>query len=185
MAEADPLRGTRLAVVSVADNAWQPAELVELAVIHVDDGAIVRGPLVWTVRPEHLPAPQTAQRLGVPLSRVTQGPQWADVAAHVTEMLSGRVLVAYDLPNTYRLLQRHLPDWRPPRTIDLLALARIAWPELRILDLPTLLIRAGGDPDHMVGRSPIVDATATATVLLAAVRSEALPRGYLTGEPHP
>jgi hypothetical protein len=73
-AMADALRGTRLAVVAVADNAWQPAELVELAVIHLDDGAVVRGPLVWTVRPEHLPAPQTAHRFGVPYGRVAQGP---------------------------------------------------------------------------------------------------------------
>jgi hypothetical protein len=95
------------------------------------------------------------------------------------------VLVAHDLPNTYRLLQRHLPDWRPPRTVDALALARLAWPELRIFDLPTLLIRAGGDPDHLVGRSPTANATATARVLLAAVRSGALPPGHLTSQQHP
>ncbi len=181
----DALTGTRLAVVAVADNNWRPAELVELAVVHIDDGAVVRGPLVWTVRPEHMPAPQAAKRVGVPFGRVAQGPPWAEVAEHVTEVLSGRALVAYDLPYAYRLLQRHLPDWRPPRVVDVLALARIAWPELRVFDLPHLLIRAGVDPDDMVGRSPIADATATATVLLAAVRSGAIPPGYLTGEQHP
>ena len=37
MADGSALAGARLAVVGMADNAWQPAEIVELAVIHIDE----------------------------------------------------------------------------------------------------------------------------------------------------
>src|SRR5262249_38830391 len=146
---------------------------------------MVRGPLVWTVRPERMPQPWAVQLFGVPFDRVEHAPPWAEVQDQVAEALTGRTLVAYDLPRTYRLLQWHLPDWVPPRTVDIYILALLAWPELHLLDLPHLLARAGLDPGYAADRSPAGEAKATALILLAAVKSGALPPEYLSGNQSP
>lgn len=184
---AEPLAGIRLAAVAVADNGWHPPEIVELAVVHVDDGAIRRGPLVWTVCPERMPHPATADRHGVPVQRVRSAPPWGEVFEHVTEALAGRVLAAYDLPPAYRVLRRRLPDEPGVRVLDVYALARLAWPELDRFDLHSLvshaaqvLVPGANVAVDAAPTSPGNDAHATAIVLLALARTAGAATRFLT-----
>lgn len=183
MTGAHPLAGVRLAVVAVADNMLHPAELVELAVVHVDGGRIVRGPLVWTVQPERFPQPWATYPLRVSPTRVVAAPPWCEVSERVAEALEGRVLVAHNLPHAFALLGRYLPEWRPLHTVDVSSLARRTWPEVGRGDLPTLLARAGVAPNGREPRTPAYAAAGTADVLLAMVTADRFLARYVTGIP--
>lgn len=183
---ADPLAGTRLAVLGVADNGRRPAELTEVAVVHIDDGTVVRGPLTWRVRPNDTPTRQAVKDFGLRRADLLAAPEWAQIAEHVSEVLTGRILVALDLSGGYRLLRGYLPDWQPPAVVDLARLARVVWPCLPAHDLPTLAQTAGLNPPTA---TPAYGAARTAhtcaqvlRTLLRADASRDLPRRLAAGE---
>lgn len=186
MTVSDPLAGTRLAVLAVADNGRRPPELTEVAVVHLDDGILVRGPLTWRVQPnDTTPTRQAVKDFGLRRADLHAAPEWAQIAEYVSEVLTGRVLIAHDLSGGYRLLRGYLPDWQPPAVVDLARLARVVWHGLPTDDLSTLAQTAGLNPPTAPARGTPRTAYTCAQVLRALLRADAsrdLPRRFAAGE---
>jgi exodeoxyribonuclease X len=183
---AGPLGGARFAVLGVAHNGRHPPELTEVAVVHVEGGELVRGPLVWRLQPGAMPTRRAVNDFGVRRAELLAAPVWAEAAEQVTEALAGRTLVAHDLTVGYRLLRAYLPDWQPPAVVELARLARAAWHGLTADDLPTLAEVAGlNPPPNTLPRGAASTAHTAASVLLALIRADAsrgLARRCATGE---
>jgi DNA polymerase III epsilon subunit-like protein len=186
-AAGDPLAGTRLAVLGVADNGRRPAELTEVAVVHLDDGTVVRGPLTWRVRPNDTPTRQAVKDFGLRRADLLAAPEWSQIAEHVSEVLTGRTLVTLDLSGGYRLLRGYLPDWQPPAVVDLARLARVVWRGPTVDDdLPTLAEIAGLNPPNTTQPCGAARTAHTcAELLLVLIHADAsrdLPRRFAAGE---
>jgi DNA polymerase III epsilon subunit-like protein len=126
------LEGQRLAVVDVEGNGRQPPEIVEIAVLPVDD-ADVRGVDVrtWLVRPEKpISALVTRKVHGINNEDVANCPLWTAVAGEVQDLLTDRALVAHGAHVEHRVLTEHLPTWQPSLVIDTVRLAKHVWPGL-------------------------------------------------------
>jgi hypothetical protein len=184
---ANPLAAVRFAVLGVTDNGRRPAELTEVAVIHIDQAAVLRGPLVWRAQPNAMPTRGAVAAFGLRRADLLTAPPWVEVAEHLAEALAGRVPVSCDLSAGYRLLSAYLPDWHPPVMLDLAWLARTARPEAPAHDdLRTLAELAGTvPPDTAPPCGAARQAHACARVLLALLRADAsrnLPARLAAGE---
>jgi len=104
----DALRTTPMAVVGLDTTAAVPAQLVGVAVFHLAGPVVTGGPYGFWVQPD-APLRQVRRDLW---PHVWQAPPWAEVAEHVLETLTGRVLVMA-APDRLALLRQHLPDWEP------------------------------------------------------------------------
>jgi DNA polymerase III epsilon subunit-like protein len=113
----------RYAVVDVEGNGQQPPDLVELAVVSIVSGEI-QEPTSWLVKPER-PIKYFATRIhGITTQDVAEGPAFVAIADEVRQALDVPVLVAHNAHVDIGVLQRELPDWRPPEVFDTLKLAR-------------------------------------------------------------
>lgn len=132
-----------LAVVDVEGNGQNPPDIVELAIVPVDDGQIddYRG---WLVRP---PSPisgfVTRNVHGISNDDVADAPAWSNIAAEVEQALAGRLLVAHNAGVEQKVLARHLPAYEPEAVVDTLRLARRLWPDLPKHGLDDLLAARG------------------------------------------
>ena len=187
MTAADSLAALRFAVLGVADNGRRPAELTEVAVIHIEGAAVLRGPLVWRIQPHQMPTRRAIAAYGLRRADLLTAPPWAEVTEHLTEALAGQVPVICDQSAGYRLLSAYLPDWHPPLVLDLAWLARTARPTTPAHDdLHTLADIAGTTPpDTAPPCGAARHAHASARVLLALLRADVsrnLPARLAAGE---
>jgi DNA polymerase III epsilon subunit-like protein len=113
----------RYAVVDVEGNGQQPPDLVELAVVPIASGEI-QEPTSWLVKPER-PIKYFATRIhGITTQDVAVAPAFTAIADEVRQALDVPALVAHNAHVDIGVLQRELPDWRPPEVFDTLKLAR-------------------------------------------------------------
>lgn len=127
------LAGRQLAVVDVQGNGQQPPEIVDIAVLPVDPGTVVRRAdmRVWLVRPQRPITPAVTDAVhGIRNADVLGCPSWARVADEVHAAIRGRVLVAHNAAAELRVVSTHLPQWRPSLVLDTARLARLVWPGL-------------------------------------------------------
>jgi DNA polymerase III epsilon subunit-like protein len=113
----------RYAVVDVEGNGQQPPDLVELAVVPIVSGEI-QEPTSWLVKPER-PIKYFATRIhGITTADVADAPGFETLADEVRQELDVPALVAHNAHVDIGVLQRELPNWRPPEVFDTLKLAR-------------------------------------------------------------
>jgi len=127
-------------VVGLATTAGVPGppEVVEVAVLYLDQPAITRPPLLFCCQPA---GPVT----GLPTATVSHlsfAPPWAQVAERVAEALAGRTVVTHDT-DRLDILRRHLPDWQPDAVLHTRDLAEHLWPGLPGYDLHALSVVLG------------------------------------------
>lgn len=124
------LRGRPLVVADVEGNGQQPPEIVEIAVLTVDDGATGNNVRSWLVKPEK-PITSFVRKIhGISNEDVANCPPWTSVAAEVEPLLSGRTLIAHSASVEHRVIGAHLPGWQPALVLDTLRLAKHVWPDL-------------------------------------------------------
>jgi DNA polymerase III epsilon subunit-like protein len=164
-----PWRTYRYAVVDVEGNGQRPPDLVELAAVPIEAGAIGT-PNAWLVRP-HRPITPMARRFHkISDDDVADKPNVAEVAAEMRAAVDGAVLVAHNAHVDLDVIGREL-DHAPAFTIDTLKLARRFLPGEPSYKLGALVDRlnlAGaesGRPD-MTAHRAAYDALMCARLLL-------------------
>ncbi|WP_214404783.1 3'-5' exonuclease [Pseudonocardia lacus] len=172
------LAGHRLVVVDVEGNGQQPPEIVEIALLPLDQDkpTTVEDLRTWLVRPARpITALVTRKVHGITETDVAGSPPWGDVAGQVSAVVDGAVVVAHNASVEHRVLGAHLPTWQPPLVLDTLRLAKAVWPTLPGgYGLDNLITSAGLTPPgesaaglrrHRAG----YDAWMTAALLIALV----------------
>ena len=147
-ATPDALAGKRLAVVDIEGNGQQPPEIIEIAVLPVDDAGDINVMRHWMIKPEKpITRIVTGKVHGISNADVADCPVWGDVADDVESLLSDRILVAHSAVVEHRVIGAHLPQWRPPLVLDTLRLAKRVWPDLAGYGLDKLVQHAQIDTD--------------------------------------
>ena len=123
--------------------------ITEVAVMHLKDGVITAGPLVYRVAPN---AP------------------WPRVADQVRLALRDRVLVTHDA-GRLEVLRSNLRDWKPPAGVAHTGdLVEQVWPGLPDYSLGPASARAGINGVARVSPSAVVEAHAVAFLLTVLIR---------------
>jgi DNA polymerase III epsilon subunit-like protein len=149
------LTSQRLAVVDVEGNGGQPPEIVEIAVLTLDEPVRREHMCTWLVRPLQPITPLVTHKVhGIGNADVADCPMWTQVADDVADLLTDRTLIAHNASVEYRVLGTHLPAWQPPMVLDTLRLAKHVWPGLPGgYGLDRLIIHADlGADEHGTGR---------------------------------
>lgn len=168
MHQPSPDEHLPLAVVDIEGNGQRPPDIVEVAVVPVDGGA-VGSYRSWLVRPARpITAMVTEKVHGISNEDVADAPTWADVAGEVAQALGGRILVAHNAGVERAVLARCLPEYQPPAVVDTLVLARKYWPALGGYGLSDLIQARNIRVTSKYGRRHRAgyDAYATARLLL-------------------
>lgn len=122
------LAGKQFAVVDVEGNGQRPPEIVEIAVLPIDDVSTLEV-RTWLVRPE---APITGfvtrKVHGISNEDVADRPPWSAVMSDVEDLITGRILIAHGAKTEINILTTHLPDWQHSGALDTLRLARAVFP---------------------------------------------------------
>ncbi|HEU5334028.1 MAG TPA: 3'-5' exonuclease [Actinocrinis sp.] len=96
---AHPASGGALnyAIVDVETSGFHPpgAEVVEIAIVHVDDGGRITGKWDSLIRPDGPVGPTRVH--GIDEAMVREAPRFASVAPALHGLLAGRVVVAHNL----------------------------------------------------------------------------------------
>lgn len=125
------LHGQQLAVVDVEGNGQQPPEIIEIAVLPVDNEVSGEHLRSWMIRPERPINPMVTRKVhGISNEDVASCPPWSAVATEVEPLLTDRTLVAHNASVELNVLTTHLPDWKPPMVLDTLRLAKHVLPNL-------------------------------------------------------
>jgi DNA polymerase III epsilon subunit-like protein len=135
------LAGRALTVVDLEGNGQQPPEIVEIALLPIDDDPIhSTDTRSWLVRPQRpITSLVTRKVHRITNEDVAAAPPWYAVAPTIEQLLAGRVLVAHHASVEHRVLSAHLWNWTPPLVLDTLRLARHVWPALPGYGLHDLL----------------------------------------------
>ena len=128
-----------LAVLDLEGNGYQPPDLVELAVIHVDVG-IAGAPRTWLVKPDQKIARRVTRIHGIKNADVANAPTFTQVSEDVFAVLDGRYVVAHNAAVDWHVLSRKLPQFQPPAVLDTLRLARAVYPGRDSYSLNKLLV---------------------------------------------
>lgn len=171
------LTGQRLAVVDVEGNGGQPPEIVEIAVLTLDEPVRREDVSTWLVRPlAPITSLVTRKVHGISNADVANCPTWSQVADEVADLLTDRILIAHNASVEHRVLGTHLPAWQPPMVLDTLRLAKHVWPGLPGYGLDRLIVHAGLDVEDDAGRRHRADYDTwmTAGLLLALVEQSGL-----------
>jgi exodeoxyribonuclease X len=139
IAEDLPWTALPLAVLDLEGNGFQPPDLVELAVIHVD-GGVASAPRSWLVKPDQKIARRVSQIHGIRNADVANVHAFAQVSDDVLATLDGRYLVAHNAAVDWDVLSRKLPRLQPPGVLDTLRLARAMCPGRDSYSLSNLLV---------------------------------------------
>jgi exodeoxyribonuclease X len=163
-----PWTALRYAVADVEGNGQQPPDLVELAIMPITDGTPGQV-ATWLVRP---PRPITGIAARIHKIRnddVATAPPFADIEQQVRDSLAGRLLIAHNAHVDLAVLQRCMPGWQPPGTLDTLRLARRLHPGLPSYKLGSLVTTFGLNTGLPLGMAPhraAYDVTVTTRLFL-------------------
>ncbi|GAA2439687.1 3'-5' exonuclease [Streptomyces glaucus] len=158
-----------LLVVDVEGNGANPPDLVEVALLPVEDGRVHPDRArQWLIHPP-VPIPGHIIRIhGITNEMTFTSPRWPAVAEEVGAALEGAWIVAHNAGVEYGVLTRHLPDWQPAGVIDTLRLAKAALPGHKGFGLDALLTHTSIPLDGVAGtrHRATYDAHATGLLLL-------------------
>ncbi|GAA2862657.1 exonuclease domain-containing protein [Nonomuraea rubra] len=113
----------RYAVVDVEGNGQRPPDLVELAIVLIDDGEIGE-PLTWLVKPPSPITPLARRIHGISNEQVASAPLAAEYASEIGAILEDTIFVAHNAHVDLGVLTRELRGFQPAIVIDTLKLAR-------------------------------------------------------------
>ncbi|HEX6359443.1 3'-5' exonuclease [Actinophytocola sp.] len=161
----------RYAVVDVEGNGQQPPDLVEVAAVPIV-GGVVGAPSSWLVRPARPITPIARRIHGLTNERVAGAPSFAEIEDEVRRVLDVDVLVAHNAHVDVGVLQRHLGEWRCPRVLDTLTLAKRLLPGQSSYKLGALVQAFGlaaGLPDDLSPHRATYDVLVAARLFVRLV----------------
>lgn len=163
-------------VIDVEGNGARPPELVELAVVPINNGRIGE-PRSWLVRPPSPISWQARKVHGICTADVADQPAFAEIADAVRDALGDAIPVGHNVRIDLDVLTRTLPGWTPPEAFDTLRLARKAWslPSHRLGALVEHRNLADDLPTDMKPHRATYDALVTARLFIALATTEPTP----------
>ncbi|GAA5001487.1 3'-5' exonuclease [Actinopolymorpha pittospori] len=158
----------RYVAVDVEGNGQRPPDLVEVAVVPIDEGTI--GPATsWLVHPPRPITPMARRFHRISDSDVATAPTIAQLAEQIRGFLDGAVFSAHNAPIDLGVLTRELPGFEPTHVVDTLKLARQALPgrqSYKLGDLAEDFGLAEGLPDGLAPHRATWDALVCARLLV-------------------
>lgn len=168
------LAGKQFAVVDVEGNGQQPPEIIEIAVLPIDDAAalVARTRLVRPTKP--INSFVTRKVHGISNEDVAGCPPWSAVMSDVEDLITGRILIAHGAKTEINILKTHLPGWEPSGALDTLRLAKAVFPGVEDgYGLENLVKKLGLDtsgPREQRAHRAEFDVWCTWQLLLLAIR---------------
>jgi DNA polymerase III epsilon subunit-like protein len=164
----------RFWVVDVEGNGGAPPQIVELAMVEVNNLQVTEKQLHWLIRPEQPIQPAVTRIHGLTDADVADSPTMEDIADDVLTWLDNAVIVGHNVRVELEILTRTLPDLRPAAAIDTLRLARALKPGLGSYALGKLgaSLKVAADSAKFGSRrehSAFYDATLTAMIFIDLV----------------
>ncbi|HEX5496904.1 MAG TPA: exonuclease domain-containing protein [Mycobacteriales bacterium] len=168
----------RLVALAVADTGRkvdEPDGVVEPVEVGVTvfDGGRVGATRTWLVRPSRPVTVWATRGHGIDDRTVADAPGLAQVAEQIGEALADRIVVAVRASHGHAMLAPALPDWHPPRLVDLRRLSALVWPWCSQA-LGAVEIQARVNTPGPLGRARH-DAPAVAAVFLALAKRTGWP----------
>ncbi|MFR9722950.1 exonuclease domain-containing protein [Streptomyces sp. MS19] len=159
----------RLIVVDVEGNGATPPDLVEVALLPLTGGVPdLASAGAWLIRPP-VPVTSFAARVHrLDNARLADCPPWNAVSGEVGAQLGEAWICAHNASVEYKVLRRHLPDWKPDGVLDTLRLSRTTLPDAPGHNLDALIEHLGLDLSQASGQRhrAMFDAYAAAQLLL-------------------
>ncbi|MEU6720209.1 3'-5' exonuclease [Nonomuraea sp. NPDC046802] len=143
----------RYAVADVEGNGQQPPDLVELAIVLIDQG-MVGEPLTWLVKPPRPITPLACRIHGISNEQVASAPSADEYATDIMAVFDGTIFVAHNAHVDLNVLTRELPGFQPALVIDTLKLARRLLPGRPSYKLGTLAEELKLTTDMPAGLKP-------------------------------
>jgi DNA polymerase III epsilon subunit-like protein len=117
-------------VVDVEGNGATPPDIVELAMVEVNDFALTGNIRHWFLRPDRPITPAVTRIHGITNADVANAPSMEDVADDLLLWLGQIPIAGHNVRVELDALSRAIPEWQPRRAIDTLKLAKILRPGL-------------------------------------------------------
>ncbi|TWB86778.1 DNA polymerase-3 subunit epsilon [Bradyrhizobium macuxiense] len=115
---------TRTYVVDFEGNGDSPPDIVELALVEIQEWERIGRGYYWLLKPSK-PISDIACRIhGIKNADVEASPAFCDVEADVRELLDEAILIGHNVRGDVGALRRKIPDWVPIRVLDTLRLAK-------------------------------------------------------------
>lgn len=153
-------------VVDVEGNGQVPAELVELAAVHIRDRKVLSAQS-WDIRPS-LPITEHALSIhGITNEQAVMFAPWSAVSGEILPVLTGAAMVGHNVCVDARLIWQAQPDWQPMALIDTLVLAKRIVPGEPSYALTALMKRLLPHQEDWQHHRAKGDALATAALFLA------------------
>lgn len=130
-------------VIDVEGNGGSPAEIIEIAMVEVNNLSITGNQRHWLIRPEQ-PITAMASRIhGLTDVDVANAPSFEDISDTILPWIETTPIVGHNVRVEVEILGRSLPDWVPLEAIDTLKLARTLLPGLNSYALAKLGVYLG------------------------------------------
>lgn len=151
---AVPWHHARWAVVDVEGNGQRPPDLVEIAVVTVEGGAVGTA-RTWLVKPPRRILPMARRFHGITDQDVADKPTVAEVAEEIARLLRGAVFVAHNAHIDLDVITREIAGFAPDDGVtDTLKLARRLIADQPSYKLGSLVGTLGLSADLPIGLKP-------------------------------
>jgi DNA polymerase III epsilon subunit-like protein len=117
-------------VVDVEGNGAMPPEIVELAMVEVNDFTLTGNSRHWFLRPDQPITPAVTRIHGITNADVANAPSMEDIADDLLLWLGQFPIAGHNVRVELDALSRAIPEWHPRQAIDTLKLAKILRPGL-------------------------------------------------------
>lgn len=161
----------RFWVIDVEGNGGSPAEIIEIAMVEINNLSITGSQRHWLIRPE-LPITAIASRIhGLTNADVANAPTIDDISDSILPWIETTPIVGHNVRVEVDILKRSLPDWIPNEAIDTLKLARTLLPALSSYSLAKLGVHLGFEQEaarrsRAQHHAALFDATLTALIFV-------------------
>jgi len=161
----------RFWIVDVEGNGGSPPQIVEMAMLEVNDLRLTGKQLHWLIRPNEPIQPAVTRIHGLTNADVADAPSIEDIADDVLTWLDHAAIVGHNVRVEIESMTRSFPNWRPAAAVDTLRLARTLKPGLESYSLGKLgaslkvtadIAKSGSRREH----SALYDANLTARIFI-------------------
>jgi DNA polymerase III epsilon subunit-like protein len=125
-------------IVDVEGSGGNPPEIVELAILEINDLALTGKRLHWLVHPRQPIQPIASRIHGLTNADVAHSPTIEDIEDDVLLWIDGAQIIGHNIRVELDIISRYIPNWSPRCAIDTMKLARISRPSMESYGLGKL-----------------------------------------------
>ncbi|MEJ0050142.1 MAG: 3'-5' exonuclease [Methylovirgula sp.] len=172
-------------VIDVEGNGATPPDIVEMAMIEVNDLRLTNRQRHWLIRPQTPILPAATRIHGITNKQVADAPGIDDISEEIVTWTDGAAIVGHNVRVELDVIGRQVPDWKPAAAIDTLKLARTLKPGLESYSLEKLGAALGYTEEaarlsERKHHSAIYDATLTSLIYIDLISSLPEDRRHAT-----